>query len=301
VQSPTVFRQSIAWGHSMSTYKDYYKILGIDHDATTTEIKAAFRKKVKQCHPDVNKGSMAKEEFILAREAYDVLTSNLRQEYDDKLKSGTTGDTKPATDKYDEEWMVFVKDKDKYVNMFDLATAQLGVTVTSVGTVMLLSFAAVIFNVGVMVLCLWLFSAMISVVLAVSITSVVGLIFIIICFPLYISDYKNNLKQMRSFSVNLLYRSIKMLRTDQAIKCLAISYVTAIIPILPVFLYAKSKFDEDMFVLTKIVIYLFSPFMVGSVVFAYVLVVQCMNEAYVRLKDDNLIYEKIFKRLRISN
>ena len=34
--------------------KDYYKILSVPRNATATEIKQAYRKLIKGCHPDVN-------------------------------------------------------------------------------------------------------------------------------------------------------------------------------------------------------------------------------------------------------
>ena len=36
-------------------YKDYYKILGLDKNATQEEIKRAYRRLARKYHPDVNK------------------------------------------------------------------------------------------------------------------------------------------------------------------------------------------------------------------------------------------------------
>lgn len=54
--------------------KDYYKILGIEKNATPEEIKKAFRKQAFKYHPDKNKGNQAAEEqFKAVNEANSVL------------------------------------------------------------------------------------------------------------------------------------------------------------------------------------------------------------------------------------
>ena len=63
--------------------KDYYKILGINRNASEDEIKKSYRKLSKQYHPDVNKDPGAEEKFKEINEAYDVLSdSNKKQMYD---------------------------------------------------------------------------------------------------------------------------------------------------------------------------------------------------------------------------
>jgi molecular chaperone DnaJ len=61
--------------------KDYYKILGVDKNASQDEIKKAFRKLAHEHHPDKQGGNDAK--FKEANEAYSVLgDEKKRQQYD---------------------------------------------------------------------------------------------------------------------------------------------------------------------------------------------------------------------------
>ncbi|MFN2219281.1 MAG: DnaJ domain-containing protein, partial [Anaerolineae bacterium] len=56
-------------------YKDYYKILGVDKNASEKEIKRAFRRLARQYHPDVNPDdARAEERFKEINEAHEVLS-----------------------------------------------------------------------------------------------------------------------------------------------------------------------------------------------------------------------------------
>jgi len=54
-------------------YKDYYKILGVERNASQEDIKRAYRKLARTYHPDVNKEAGAEAKFKDAGEAYEVL------------------------------------------------------------------------------------------------------------------------------------------------------------------------------------------------------------------------------------
>ena len=58
----------------MAEKRDYYEVLGVDKNASESEIKTAYRKKAMQFHPDKNPGDKeAEAKFREATEAYEVL------------------------------------------------------------------------------------------------------------------------------------------------------------------------------------------------------------------------------------
>ena len=87
--------------------KDYYKILGVDRQASTEQIKKAYRSLAKKYHPDVVKDDKAKQERMYEiQEAYACLENEeRRKKYDaeclksprntvnagEKVKNGRTG------------------------------------------------------------------------------------------------------------------------------------------------------------------------------------------------------------------
>ncbi|WP_370894696.1 molecular chaperone DnaJ [Janibacter sp. GXQ6167] len=62
---------------------DYYADLGVSREATSDEIKKAYRKLARTLHPDVNPGPEAEEKFKRVSQAYDVLSDEgKRRQYD---------------------------------------------------------------------------------------------------------------------------------------------------------------------------------------------------------------------------
>lgn len=66
-------------------YKDYYKVLGVDKNATAEQIKKAYRKLAREHHPDVNpNNAQAEQRFKEANEAHEVLSDpEKRKKYDE--------------------------------------------------------------------------------------------------------------------------------------------------------------------------------------------------------------------------
>src|SRR2546430_3770852 len=66
-------------------YKDYYKTLGVQKNATTEDIKKAYRKLARKHHPDVNKSAGAEESFKEINEANEVLSDPDERQRADRI------------------------------------------------------------------------------------------------------------------------------------------------------------------------------------------------------------------------
>ena len=53
-------------------FKDYYKVLGVESDASKQDIKIAYRKLARKYHPDVSEHHEAEAQFKEVAEAYDI-------------------------------------------------------------------------------------------------------------------------------------------------------------------------------------------------------------------------------------
>jgi molecular chaperone DnaJ len=74
------------------TERDYYEVLGVPRNASSEDLKSAFRRLARQYHPDVNKEPDAEERFKEINEAYAVLSDpDRRAAYDRFGHAGVRG------------------------------------------------------------------------------------------------------------------------------------------------------------------------------------------------------------------
>ena len=72
--------------------EDYYKVLGVDRNASEQEINKAYRRLAKKYHPDLNHEPGAEEKYKQVNEAYEVLhDKQKRAQYDQFGSAGVNG------------------------------------------------------------------------------------------------------------------------------------------------------------------------------------------------------------------
>ncbi|KAJ6906341.1 hypothetical protein NC652_023940 [Populus alba x Populus x berolinensis] len=88
----------------MATTSSFYEVLGLPVNTTSHEIKAAYRKLARTCHPDavsMNQKEMSASEFIKIHAAYSTLSDpDKRERYDRDLYGNPRSATMAAASGY---------------------------------------------------------------------------------------------------------------------------------------------------------------------------------------------------------
>lgn len=74
----------------MTTKRDYYEVLGVNRDASASEIKKAYRQLAFQYHPDHNQHDEAEGRFKEINEAYEVLSNAEKRDMYDRFGHTST-------------------------------------------------------------------------------------------------------------------------------------------------------------------------------------------------------------------
>jgi hypothetical protein len=86
------------------TISQYFNVLGLEPDSTVDEIRKAYRRKARECHPDINPNPDATETFLSVTEAYEFLLI-----YSEKISRD-----EEAFKKAMEDWRKYRQDRSKY-------------------------------------------------------------------------------------------------------------------------------------------------------------------------------------------
>lgn len=73
-----------------------YEVLGVSKEATTADIKKAYYTLAKKYHPDTNKDPKAREKFVEAQHAYEILSDPKKRENFDQYGAAEPGGFGPG-------------------------------------------------------------------------------------------------------------------------------------------------------------------------------------------------------------
>ncbi|MCX7679466.1 MAG: J domain-containing protein [Spirochaetes bacterium] len=179
-------------------FKDFYEILHVAPNASIEEIRSAFRSLARKTHPDATKDVRNYENFILIREAYDVLSNKAKRAQYDEIRRqyyataakvpGNDAQTLAedfdiaANDAYKDEWEYFKLYPDDYLHLFESSWRLFFATLLAILIGMLAPFLVLItITIGFFIASV-LLGIIVGATITTSLSSVVGVIFAIMVF-----------------------------------------------------------------------------------------------------------------------
>lgn len=117
---------------------DYYKILGVDAQASIEQINKAYRVKAKILHPDVNPDMDAHQQFVLLNEAYEFIKNkklNYRSESTEAFNNWWKEEKQKANEKAEQQAKMDYKayinsDEYRYLNSINVLLDHFGFLLT---------------------------------------------------------------------------------------------------------------------------------------------------------------------------
>ncbi|KAK3758665.1 hypothetical protein RRG08_016634 [Elysia crispata] len=80
----------------MSNTKNHYEVLGLGKNASSEDIRAAFLRRSKECHPDINRSNPENHrQFVQVNEAYSVLSRPQARKYYDSTLDRSSASSEP--------------------------------------------------------------------------------------------------------------------------------------------------------------------------------------------------------------
>ena len=89
------------------SHSESCKLLGITHLATEAEIKAAWKSKAKQFHPDLNSSPTAHQQFVQLQQAYNVCMKHS----ENPLQIKVTPTSKEQARTYEQQFKKHIREK----------------------------------------------------------------------------------------------------------------------------------------------------------------------------------------------
>lgn len=117
---------------------DHYRLLGVPREADTAEIRAAYLRLMRSCHPDVRPGDLAAAEVARqANLAWNTLGDPIRRAAYDRQLAATTAASAAADASAPPSQAAYLRQRQEYGRAFHLACLRVAAAVFACGVLAL--------------------------------------------------------------------------------------------------------------------------------------------------------------------